>query len=486
MTQFLKGWGGVVAGLVVGVLVALACQAAWSRARPGPKPTDPLVIDLQRLYAADQSKDKERHRQALADFYRGPAKVAAADESLTTTAKLYARLRTDVRKALPDTALREVRTRLAQEYLTVLPAVDATLTAEDRAEVAALFDHFALALEFKDGPQAPRPPPAAAAPAGSFGWLNRPAEAARVRATLKSPDFAAAGGRRLMQATPEGDALLYQASIRVTGGTLPPHDQDGTGCCVGEGTAGAVNLLQCVEIALGGEAAEYKPVSSAAVYALSREVAGILGQGDGSYGSAAAKAIETLGTVDCETAQDDPTKPHPHAEMAKKWGRTGLPAALKAVAKKHLVKTASMVRSADEVKAALQNGYPVFICSNVGFEGRGGFRRDDDGRCYRGGDWPHCMYVCGYRADKQWFCIVQSWGKAPPGPRTLGQPESSFWISREDMDLIARQGDSFAVSGYDGFPAQRLDWIVRAVDPVRDALARLTLRRPGPAAGLAP
>lgn len=305
---------------------------------------------------------------------------------------------------------------------------------------------------------------------GSFGWINDPARVRQVLATLPHPFFKDVGSHLIRAAArpeAEQDALLYQCAVKVTGKVLPAHDQDGTGCCVGEGTTGALELAQCVNIALDGRAATYKPVSAAATYALAREVGGYLGQGDGSTGADAAKAITTLGTVSCEDAKDDNTTGTPHARLAKKWGASGLPKDLKALAKNAICRTASQVDSAEEIRAALLNGYPVMICSDVGFEGKGGFKRDADGFCYPGGSWPHCMYVAGYRKDRKAFLIIQSWGQnVPPGPKTLDQPDCSFWIEWSAMERIARQRDSYALSSYDGFPARELDWIVQK--PVRN------------------
>lgn len=300
-------------------------------------------------------------------------------------------------------------------------------------------------------------------PTQSTGWLPTPEDQGgqtrqAVAATLPRPLFADAAANRA--GAPDKDALLYQACQKVTGKHMPAHDQDGTGCCVGEGFSLAVEYLQCVEIAIGNEAQEFKPISAAAVYALSREVGGLLGKGDGSFGSAAAKAVTTMGVVSCEDAKDDNTTGSPHARLAKEWGRTGLPRALKDKAATRKVGAASKVQTAEECRVALTNGFPIAICSDVGFEPT---RRDSDGFCKSGGTWYHCMAVVAYRADRKAFLVVQSWGERnPTGPVSLDQPPNSFWITWDTMTRIARQGDSYALSAFDGFPARDVDRFVAA------------------------
>jgi hypothetical protein len=71
------------------------------------------------------------------------------------------------------------------------------------------------------------------------------------------------------------------------------------------------------------------------------------------------------------------------------------------------------------------------------------------------------MCLSGFRADKNWFCIDQSWGQnTPSGPTTLGQPDNSFWADWSVVDSMLRQGDSFAISAYDGFPAAKFHWFI--------------------------
>jgi len=312
--------------------------------------------------------------------------------------------------------------------------------------------------------------------ANGMGWIDDPARVRAVVATFANPYFGDAG-RRLVQSAKDEDALLYKAFEKATGKPWQPHDQNGTGCCVGEGNSGAVEMLSAVEIALGESQQEYRPISAAAVYALAREVGHDLGNQDGAVGADAAKALMTLGSISCEEANDtngrDGTAKD-HAALAKRWGRTGLPGDRKTLAKVHLVKTVSQVRTPEEVRAALVNGYPVTICSSVGFEGHGGFKRDKDGFCYPGGTWPHWMFVGAYRADMKAFLVFQSWGPSlPPGPKALDQPDGTFWITWSAMQRIVSSGECYALSSFNGYQARELPLFIRGTVKQRRDFARL-------------
>lgn len=300
----------------------------------------------------------------------------------------------------------------------------------------------------------------------AMGWVDKPDYSKQVIATFARPFFGDAG-KNLIQGAEDKDALLYKVFEKVTGSPWQPHDQNGVGCCVGEGNSGAVELLSTLEIALSvGDPQEYKPISGAAIYALAREVGGDLGNQDGAVGADAAKALMQLGSISCEEAKDTNGRDgsaKTHSALAKRWGRTGLPQDLKAIAKTHLIKTASQVRTPEEVRAANTNGYVVTICSSVGFEGHGGFKRDKDGFCYPGGTWPHCMFIGGYRADKKAFLVYQSWGPTmPPGPKSLDQPDGTFWITWDACQRIVKSGECFALSSFAGYPARDLPFIIQA------------------------
>ena len=306
-------------------------------------------------------------------------------------------------------------------------------------------------------------------PDRGMGWIDDPKYVKDTVATFANPFFGDVA-KNIVQGDENKDAFVWKFYKEVTGQEWQSHDQDGTGMCVGEGFSAALELLQCVEIKVNGDQEEYKPISAAAIYALSREMNGMLGKGDGSTGAAAAKAMLQFGCVSCEDAKDDNTTGKEHAALAKKWGgRDGLPAELKALAAKNKIKSASMVRTPEECRVALANGYPIAICSNVGFEPRGGFKRDGDGFVAMGGTWPHCMCIAGYRADKKAFLVIQSWGSnSPPGPKSLGQPDGSFWITWDACQRIVRSGESYALSAFDGYPKRNIDNFIMAPAPKRE------------------
>ena len=248
--------------------------------------------------------------------------------------------------------------------------------------------------------------------------------------------------------------LLYKAFRDVLGG-YPKYFAQDVGECVGDGHGHGVDLLQCVEIALG-EPSEYRETDTVFVYATSREVAGILGRGDGSYGSAAVKAMQTIGVASVEMVG----APGPDGgARATAWGRYGVPADVKRAAGAYRLGGAARVTTWAELVAAMRNGYPVTICSNQGFEDswRRVNPRDAWGFCTPGGTWGHCMLIGGVRFDRPGACILQSWGPdVPSGPLALDQPSYSFWADRYVVEAMLAQGDSWALRQAPAFVERRL------------------------------
>ena len=148
----------------------------------------------------------------------------------------------------------------------------------------------------------------------------------------------------------------------------------------------------------------------------------------------------------------------------RKLGQTGIKGELLDACKKNIVKSAALVTSANDARKALLQGYPIPICSDVGFAGQSS--RDADGFLKARGSWPHCMAIIGYRKDKNAFFVMNSWGADwVKGPLGAGNPPpGGFWVEAKTIDRILSQGDSYAISDLTGFPKRKInadDWIVK-------------------------
>ena len=278
------------------------------------------------------------------------------------------------------------------------------------------------------------------------GWLGAD-EIQRGFAALR-PALAQAAPALVRDESDGAPILLYKA-FRDVLGAYPDYPAQQIGDCVGVGHGHGLDMLQCVEIALG-EPSEFRETSTEFIYATSREAAGILGRSDGSYGSAAVQAMISVGVVSREMLGPDGGY---NGARAKSWGHTGAPAELKAKAAATRLGTVARVTSWDELTAAMRNGYPVTICSNQGFT----LRRDAQGFCAPRGTWGHCMLIGGVRFDRPGACILQSWGPdQPEGPLALDQPSYSFWADRRVVEGILAQGDSWALAKAPEFAVRAL------------------------------
>lgn len=229
--------------------------------------------------------------------------------------------------------------------------------------------------------------------------------------------------------------------------------------CVSMGTAQAVNLLKATEIVLSGEFEEWiASTSTEDIYGGSRIQIGNgqLGYGDGSIGAYAAEYVNKYGTLIRKKYGDIDLTIY-SGQRAREWGspRKGTPEILLPYAKEHIVKTITQVRTYEEARDAICNGYPVTVCSNYGFSST----RDSDGFASSQGTWPHCMVFGG--ADdgfkRPGLLCINSWGKWNSGPTRHEQPEGSFWIDASICNRMLGANDSWAFSNFDGFKPQELN-----------------------------
>lgn len=253
----------------------------------------------------------------------------------------------------------------------------------------------------------------------------------------------------LMESAPMTEPSLLYKAWRGVLGKDPAYQAQQIGDCVSFGHGHGNDLLQCIEIGLG-DPAVFQETDTEFIYATSREVAGILGRQDGSYGAAAVKAMTTMGMVSRAMLGSDGAY---SGQRAKTWGLSGAPASVKDEARAFKLGSAAQVSTWNELVAALRNGYPVTICTAQGFT----LDRDADGFCKPRGSWGHCMFIAGVRFDRPGACIIQSWGPdCPTGPRALDQPGFSFWADQATVERILGEGDSWALSKSPAFQKREL------------------------------
>lgn len=304
----------------------------------------------------------------------------------------------------------------------------------------------------------------------AFGWVDKPDDVKAVVAAAGIPDFADTPAGKAVQG--DEDRFLWQA-VRKVNDRGPPWypdvNQQSVGCCVGCGYKHSVDVCQAIQI-LSGRAAEWKPVAVEVIYGGSRvEVGGGQIGGDGSVGAWAAKWCRDYGVVPmAKYAGADLTEFSP--ARARQFGSRGVPADIEAEARKFPVKSTALVKTWEDVKRAVAQGYPVAVCSNQGFT----MTRDAAGFARPSGQWAHCMAIIGVRGgDRPGAFVLNSWGdQAHTGPVwPADMPVAGFWADAATIDRMVRQGDSFALSDMVGFPSRNPDdwWFIRAEprNPVR-------------------
>ncbi|MCX7666431.1 MAG: hypothetical protein N2112_12900 [Gemmataceae bacterium] len=339
-------------------------------------------------------------------------------------------------------------------------------------------------------PPLPTPPEPDIPPLPDFddlGWRPiSPEEREKIISSLPYPQFCdTPAGRAEMEDifSDTADALVFRLANRgrsMTGQRpYASRNQGQVGSCVGFAAAAACEYAMAATNALrkGGPIQELPDLVQEVIYAGSRvEVNGgrVPFSGDGSTGAWAAKWLSTGGNLARGVYGTHDLTAYSESRC-RQWGDRGVPDELEPIAARQTVISVTLVRTTDEAKKALAQGYALFICSNVGFGQRGPYVRDRDGFLTASGTWAHCMAVIGYQGgSRPGYLILNSWGPrwvSGPSGRFSDIPDGSFWCDETTMGRILSQGDSYAVSGVRGFPRRKIaidDWIADAGKPVAD------------------
>jgi hypothetical protein len=265
-------------------------------------------------------------------------------------------------------------------------------------------------------------------------------------------------------------SLLWKHLERQMGEKLVSHDQQ-IGDCVGQSYALATDILTATRIGQMGYAETFVAKASVeAVYAGSRYEIGYEKHenpsmliGDGSFGCFAAEFLRDYGVLlrqeygNVDLRGYDP-------QRSREWGANGVPDELEPIARKHPVRDIALVESYEDVRDAMANGHPVAFCSSVGFEPTcnkcNPSGRDAQGFLNPCGTWYHAMTGIGCDDTGRAGVLIQnSWGPHwVTGAKRHGQPDGSFWVDASVIDKMCAEGDSFALSGYIGFPAKPVDY----------------------------
>lgn len=284
---------------------------------------------------------------------------------------------------------------------------------------------------------------------GYSGCIWEPAHFEYMMTSLKHPLFGDAS-KRIKNSGKGKLSIPYKSVLKFD--KNPYNERQTTGDCVSHGTRNACDVSRAVEIDVHGERESW--VARGATE-------GIYGyRGHGGQGMSCSRAAEFVsraggilvrknykGVIDFSKY---------NSSIGSGWGIRGVPDDVLDLANDHQIKTVSLVKTIEEARDALANGYGIAVCSGHGFSST----RDKKGFAKRSGGWAHCMawIACDDTGSEPAFLVQNSWGKWNDGghPDWGPIPDGSFLIRAQDAADMLSQNGSYAFSQFDGFPVQKL------------------------------
>lgn len=262
--------------------------------------------------------------------------------------------------------------------------------------------------------------------------------------------------------------IQYELEVAATGKLMwRPWQQ--TGSCVGVGGARAYCTAQCGDVVLRGDSEAVIFPFPFATYGVGRDIGGMRRPGEGSFGSAQAKAVEQFGML----RWDDPQVPKPtfrgnwiiwSASQEKQWSHpSSWPVPRSEIEKtsmNHQMGTVTKVTSIEGLMQALAQGYGVTTASMFGTRPR----VEGDVLLGRWNDsWAHQQSHAGYWRHPQHgliFIIDNQWGDMHGKCPTLSPlgVEGSYWVLEKDVAKILNNGEVYAHSATEGFPVKKFDF----------------------------
>lgn len=289
------------------------------------------------------------------------------------------------------------------------------------------------------------------------GWINSPE---KVESSMKSLPYPVFGDiwSSIKDSGVGKQIFLYELVRRLNNGVYPNRKQE-IGDCVSTGAANAIDATKAADIITLKQFEEWvAETASEDLYAGSRVQIGkgAIKNGDGSLGVWVAKYANQYGALARgKYGNVDLTKYS--GLKAREWGMPsrGVPQTLIQYSKNHPVTVTSRVDTYEQARDLISNGYGIIICSDKGFSST----RDKDGFSKIVTTWYHCMAATGVddKFKRPGLLIQNTWGTWNNGPKRHNQPDGSFWVDADAINLMLKQGDSWAFAGYEGFKPRKLN-----------------------------
>jgi hypothetical protein len=262
--------------------------------------------------------------------------------------------------------------------------------------------------------------------------------------------FFADGAKKIKNSGKGRLSLPYKSVFKFD--SHPYNERQTTGDCVSHATRNACDVTRAVEIDIKGDKKAWLfRGATEAIY-------GARGHsGQGMSCSRAADFVSNNGGILVRKNYSgiaDFSKYN--GNLGASWGARGLPDKVIDVANDHQVKTVSLIKTIEEARDALANGYGISVCSIYGFSNK----RDSKGLAKVSGSWAHAMawIACDDTNGETAFLVQNSWGKWNDGghPSWGPIPEGSFLIHADVAAGMLKQNGAYAFSDFDGFPPQKL------------------------------
>lgn len=293
------------------------------------------------------------------------------------------------------------------------------------------------------------------------GWVNDPDSTKAILDSQPRPLFAACSAD--IKSSGRGKRVLLSDFIYKVLGRFNLRTQEIGDCC-SMGAAAGIDVLKAIGCINRGEewiaeTATEPLYSGSRVEILKNKFSG----SDGSTGAATALCAKQYG-VFLRLKYEDFDFTIYSGKKAREMGETGIPDNIEKYGLDHRVKNISLVTTYYDAIDAINNGYPVTVASNCGFDWKrdnnGKIVKDKDGFLLPKGQWGHQMVFTGFsdNPNRPGLLCQNSWGEFMSGPSQEGQPPGSFFVDAEVAEkYMLSAGDSFAYSEFDGFPPQKLN-----------------------------